>query len=158
MLILFLLCSYNPTQHSIHMDVVEYNILFTDKAEFVFDQWIFYRLGWNTKTKTYRYDVYDWRLAKLITLPPDWELQQKEFRKKFHEEFPKSKVPSLIPPMTNWPVYYTNDRYHIIFYDLKSLKTRHIITRVLNVTYTMYDPELIERDFLPLNKRILFDK
>jgi hypothetical protein len=116
-----------------------------EDGKLVFDQVIWY--DWNARES--RYDVVDWRLLKGV------RGEIREADRLAHWKDPKN-VP---PPDPVWlgghAAPFPDSRLHVsLWHDEKSRGVlRKVIARLYRETWTIYDPELIEREILPQESR-----
>lgn len=131
-----------------HVDSIEYNHFYDQHGRFIFDQ-LLYRSKYSGKKELF---IREWRLAKLTTVNQEsrefWEAQTQvphHLRKPDLEFQHKSSLPLKING-----IYYSsfpeNDAHGAIY--------RRITADVYVETHTLYDPELMERDILPKEKRM----
>jgi len=117
------------------VDLVEVNHFYDDKGDLVFDQVIFY--DWTPKES--RYNVRAWRLVKDFKPFPDRVWFDKVGRE-------GGVVPAKYPERAGagyaWRCHWED-----------AGTWRIVIAASHRETWTQYDPELTEREFLPKEKR-----
>lgn len=154
---LLLLFAIVPSDHVKEVDVIEWNSFYDDQGRLVLDQLIFYDYVKNEKFG-WRYDVVDWRLIQPREVLSDEETnrRQKELNLEWFKLNPQSKITvKYIPEVVNpSQVIKTENGYLVFFLDKKANNSiRKMRCKVFHKTDTMYDPELVEREFLEENKR-----
>jgi hypothetical protein len=157
-ILLFCLMLNNPVEKVIdHVDYIEINSFYDDNTSWVFDQLIFRR--YNTLEK--RDDIIAWRLLK------NSRKQYSEEEKAALQELYKNEILKAsnrkewptdlkVPFVPEWigigNDFIVKDQY-IEFEDVKDVSRRVYFNFMIH-THTQYDPELLERDILPKEKRV----
>jgi hypothetical protein len=127
--------------------LVEVNHFYDEQGRLVFDQVIWY--DWDGD----RYQIVDWRLLKGVR--SDEPVDQEALKK--HQAWPH-KFP---PPVPKWigghATPYHDSRLKLwvsSWHDIKyKMAHRVVYAKLFRETWTCYDPELIEREFLPQERR-----
>jgi hypothetical protein len=142
------------------VDRIEINHHHNDHCMLIFDQIIFYRFNYYSL----RFDVIDWRMTKDFRkkLTDEETLQLKEDNKKRYlkewgwKKWPEDLAVPFEPPLAlskQVDIEYRNDRVYLTWHDLAA-KTKYIvIANELVHTWTQYDVELIERDYIQKERR-----
>lgn len=134
------------------VDVVELNTMCnTNDGLVVFDQIIW----WNWNVKECRYEVVDWRTLKGVRAQLD-ESVIAAWRADVASELPVNRL----PPCGAWigggasPERQRDGTYVSDWHDEKSNMHRRVIATIFKRSYTLHDPELVNREFLPQDKRL----
>lgn len=131
------------------VDIIEYNSLISDNGEFIFDQWIFWKFKYNEKTKSYRYELLDWRLARntKVYIFENFQKEQRDANREWCKKYPNGKF-IMWPDVINWKLSHDSNGYLLIFNDPKcNNRITKVRSKLYKETYSSQDPELWEREF-----------
>lgn len=153
-LLIALLFSSSPIDRVYEVDLIEYHSHIDSEGHFVFDQFLFWNWYYNEQTKSYRYNIVNWRWARLVST--DTELLENIQRDANREWCKKYKNGKFIawPDIVTWPISHDEKGYLLVFNDPKnSFKVVKIRAKLFRITYSTTDPELWDREYTPENKR-----
>jgi hypothetical protein len=143
------------------VDKIEINHFYTDGAVWTFDQLIFYKFDY----LKCRFEVIDWRMCKdyrkkmtdeeLVKLKED---NKKQYMKEWGwKKWPEGHPIPIDPPLAlskQISVEYKNNKVYLTWYDLASKNQYIVISNSLVHSWTQYDVELAEREYLFKENRL----
>lgn len=127
------------------VDLIELNHFYDENGRLIFDQVIFY--DWKDNVKVY--STIDISEVEDLTTCTSSDIKVENLISRYQvRAWRLVKSPSQIPTI-NWSdkVY----KYHALWIDGEQI--RYIKSKSIRETWTQYDPELVEREFLPKEKR-----